>query len=73
MGGGGQPKNTTTTTETKIPDWLASDYQGLISQTNAQNAKPYQSYQGQLNAPTNYWQDYASNIATAGANGNAQQ
>jgi len=27
MGGGGAPKNTTTTTETKIPDWLASDYQ----------------------------------------------
>lgn len=34
MGGGGAPKNTTTTTETKIPDWLAHDYQGFINSTN---------------------------------------
>jgi len=27
MGGGGQPKNTTTTTETKLPAWLENDYQ----------------------------------------------
>lgn len=30
MGGGGAPKNTTTTTETKIPDWLANDYQSFL-------------------------------------------
>lgn len=50
MGGGGQPKNTTTTTKTELPPWLASNFQNFFNQTNAVNDKPYQSYQGQLNA-----------------------
>ena len=51
MGGGSsQPKNTTTTTKTELPPFLQNAYQGFFNQTNQVNSKPYQSYDGQLNA-----------------------
>lgn len=50
MGGGGQPKNTTTTTKTELPAFLQNAYQQFFQQTNDVNSKPYQSYDGQLNA-----------------------
>jgi hypothetical protein len=49
-GGGGQPKNTTSTTKTELPAWLNYAYTDFLGQTNAANAKPYESYGGQLNA-----------------------
>lgn len=65
--GGGQPKNTTTTTETKLPDWLVNNYQSFIRQTNDVNAKPYQSYDGQLNAGPSQGQQLAGGLAQMGA------
>lgn len=65
--GGGQPKNTTTTTETKLPDWLVNNYQSFIRQTNDVNAKPYQSYSGQLNAGPSQGQQLAGGLAQMGA------
>jgi hypothetical protein len=67
MGGGGVPKNTTTTTETKLPDWLVNNYQSFIRQTNDVNNKPYQSYGGQLNAGPSQGQQLAGALAQQGA------
>ncbi|MBB3226992.1 hypothetical protein FHW69_001593 [Luteibacter sp. Sphag1AF] len=50
MGGGGTPSNTTTTTKTELPAWLSNAYTSFFNQTNAVNAKPYQSYSGDLTA-----------------------
>jgi hypothetical protein len=69
MGGGSsQPKNTTTTTKTELPAWLANSYQQFFNQTNQVNAKPYQSYGGSLNAAPNEFQNDAGALAQMGAN-----
>jgi len=77
MGGSDAPKNTTTTTVNQVPAWLQADYTQFINQTNAANAKPYQSYGGQLNAAPTSQQQYAGNLAQMGAGynlpGQAQQ
>jgi hypothetical protein len=44
MGGSSAPKNTTSTTKTELPPWLNTAYTDFLGQTNAANAKPYQSY-----------------------------
>lgn len=67
MGGGGQPKNTTTTTQTEIPAWLTSDYQSLIGQAQTANQTPYQAYNAPLNASPSSQQADAATIAGAGA------
>lgn len=41
MGGGGTPKNTTTTTKTELPPWLSNAYTQFFNQTNQVNSKPY--------------------------------
>lgn len=73
MGGGGQPKNTTTTTKVDVPPWLTADFQKLMSQTDAANNKPYQSYDGTLNAGMSSGQNAAYSNAMAMANGSPFQ